>query len=225
MAKKWVEVMPFKADKWNIPQAEITEFVSLTSNASSSLNMAMSNDRTPIVTAHCRADFEALTAKMRYIKSHYFLVPPLTEEDLVSLGLSLPDPNKTPVPKPVNQAGIEIVKWLPHFFGLKLFTAGVVDAAEEEYGIRVYYGLAETGAAPAIGRPSATRLTDDVSLLSGPPQTPKDLPNSFFTKRKKDILDLPPEASGKTCYFAGRYEIGKGREAGPWGTMISAVVP
>jgi hypothetical protein len=50
------------------------------------------------------------------------------------------------------------------------------------------------------------------------------LPNSFFTRHFKDLLEPPPEASGKICSMAARFGNSKG-ESGPWGTMIQAIVP
>jgi hypothetical protein len=75
-----------------------------------------------------------------------------------------------------------------------------------------------------MDNPNAKRLSDDVYLLAAPPATSRDLPNSFFTQRIKDILELPPEASGYVCYLAARYENSKG-ESGPWGEMIHVIVP
>jgi hypothetical protein len=71
---------------------------------------------------------------------------------------------------------------------------------------------------------SASRLTPDVYVLSSPPVTEADLPNSFFTRRVKDLLLLPLEASGHICYLAARFENSKG-DKGPWGTMIHTLVP
>jgi hypothetical protein len=161
---------------------------------------------------------------MRYIKSHYFLTPPLTDADLVSLELKPKDTTHTPVPPPVNQPGLEINKWAPHTLGFRRFTATDLGGGEADYGIRVYYALVNIGATATTERPSATRLTSDVYILSAPPQTPEDLPNSFFTRRYNDLLELPPEASGKTCYLAARFENSKG-QTGPWGTMINAIIP
>ncbi|MDR3341575.1 MAG: hypothetical protein LBT14_02095 [Treponema sp.] len=95
---------------------------------------------------------------------------------------------------------------------------------ESDHGVRVYYGIVENNTAVTTEEPSMTHLTEDVYLLSSPPRMASDLPNSFFTRRVKDTLELPLSASGKTCYLAARFENGKGK-SGPWGTMISAIVP
>jgi hypothetical protein len=224
MAKDWGEVLSAKATAWSVPAAEVTTLGTLAGEAGSALDAAQSSERTAVVTANCKAAFEALVEKMRFIKSRYFLSPPLSDTDLVSLELKPKDTTHTPVPPPVNQPGIEIIKWAPHTLGFRRFTAAVLGGGEEDYGIRVYYALTETGAAATPEKPSAARLADNMYLLSAPPVTPADLPGSFFTRRAKDLLELSPEASGKTCYLAARFENSKG-ERGPWGTMISAIVP
>jgi hypothetical protein len=88
----------------------------------------------------------------------------------------------------------------------------------------VFSGLVEPGALVITGQPSSIRLADGVHILSEPPKSPADLPDSFFTQRKKDIIEFPPEASGKLCYLSLRFETKPGAK-GPWGDMISTVVP
>ncbi|MDR3234300.1 MAG: hypothetical protein LBT46_11670 [Planctomycetaceae bacterium] len=210
---------------WGIPATDVSDLQNLYGEAITALQTAQNTEqRTPFVTAQCKAAFEALTAKMRYIKSRYFLTPPLTDPDLVSLELKPKDTTHTPIPVPVNQPGIEMTKWAPHTLGFRRFTATNLGGGESDYGIRVYYALVAPGAITTTEKPSATRLAAEVYILSAPPQTPADLPNSFFTRRYNDLLELPPEASGKTCYLAARFENSKG-QSGPWGTMIQAVIP
>ena len=56
-----------------------------------------------------------------------------------------------------------------------------------------------------------------------PPANPQDLRDSFYTKRKKDLMEFPFEDSGKTAYFAVQIE-NEGKK-GPWGPMVSALIP
>jgi hypothetical protein len=225
MANNWLFIIGnSNPPPWGIPQPDVADLNNLTGEATTALTQAQSSNRTPVITAECKAAFDALIAKMRYIKSHYFLTPPLTEADLVSLELKPKDTTHTPVPAPVNQPGIEITKWAPHTLGFRRFTATDLGGGESDYGIRVYYALVEIGVVATTEKPSATRLTADVYIISAPPQTPADLPNSFFTRRYNDLLELPPEASGKSCYLAARFENSKG-QSGPWGTIIQAIIP
>jgi hypothetical protein len=56
-----------------------------------------------------------------------------------------------------------------------------------------------------------------------PPANPDDLRKSFYTKRKKDVLDFEFGDSGKTAYFAVQIE-NEGKK-GPWGPLTSALIP
>jgi hypothetical protein len=49
------------------------------------------------------------------------------------------------------------------------------------------------------------------------------LRKSFFTKRKKDVIEFGFGDSGKTAWFAVQVENG-GRK-GPWGPLVSALIP
>ncbi|MDR2741035.1 MAG: hypothetical protein LBB98_02650 [Treponema sp.] len=56
-----------------------------------------------------------------------------------------------------------------------------------------------------------------------PPAGPDDLPKSFFTKRKKDVIEFDFGDSGKTVYMAVQVE--NDRKKGNWGPMVSALIP
>jgi hypothetical protein len=230
LSKTWLEVLTAaKMAAWKIPPEELSDpdtgLIALTADASSALAVAMSTERTVGSTAHCTMAFTALEEKMRYMKRLYFNCPPRTLEDMAILGLTFPDSSYTSKKAPMNEAGLEWNKWAPHLLGFRIFTSAVIDPNETGYGVRVYSGLVKTGIPPGE-RPSAVRISDDYHLLSSPPLSPADLPDSFFTRRKSDILqNLPAEASGMMCYLSARYEIEKGHAAGPIGTLISAIVP
>jgi hypothetical protein len=224
MGRRWHEVLEMKASAWNVPQTEVTGLAGLVSSATDRLEMAKTSDRSAVITAQCKEVFDVLIAKMRFIKSRYFLQPPLSNADFTLLQLTPHDSVKTAVPIPVDHAGIEITKWALHSLGFRYFVATDMGGHDSNHGVRVYYGLVAPGTPVATGNPSSKRLAGNFHILSEAPQTPADLPDSFFTRREHDRLEFPPEASGKTCYLAARYENGKG-QSGPWGTMISAVVP
>jgi hypothetical protein len=57
-----------------------------------------------------------------------------------------------------------------------------------------------------------------------PPADPdRDLPKSFFTKRKKDVIEFEFGDSGKTAWFAVQVE--NDGKKGPWGPLVSALIP
>jgi hypothetical protein len=213
MAKNWLMVLgEYETPPWGIPLADITELGGLTASADSMLAYAMSAERTHAVTVACKAAFEALVAKMRFFKNHYFLVPPLTPVDLARLGLKERDPG-TPIPAPESQPEADLTFPGIHLVELRNIrpVGGPPPDPRGDYGVRIHYGL--TGAPTEAHR---FRVTEA-------PKTGKDLPSSRFTRRKKERFDFDGE-SGNTVYFCLKYENPTGDE-GSYGPMLSAVIP
>ncbi|MDR2515756.1 MAG: hypothetical protein LBC88_00050, partial [Spirochaetaceae bacterium] len=97
MVKDWISVVEGKAAAWLVPAAALTGLGGFKEEAETALDTARNETtRTPVATARCREAFEALAAGMRDFKRRYFLEPPLSDADLVSLGLKPPDRNPTP---------------------------------------------------------------------------------------------------------------------------------
>jgi hypothetical protein len=204
MAKDWVSVTGTNAHLWGIPLTTVQELVGLTDAAEAALNTAQNETtRTPVATAQCRAAFEALTAAMRDMKKRYFLSPPLLEPDFIALGLKPHDNTPTPSRKPTAQVTIETFLVGRHELGVKIvYVTGSPDDPANK-GYRIWYRIVAPGETP--------------------PASPKDLNESFFTKRKKDVIEFDFEDSGKTVYLAVQIE--NDGKKGPWGPLTSAFIP
>jgi hypothetical protein len=204
MAKDWKAVMTANASAWNIPAGVLTELDTLTQTAETALDTALNETtRTPVATAQCKAAFEALTAFMRDTKKRFFLVPPLDNPALVSLGLHPADHTPTPSGNPTAQTIVETYLVGRHELGVKIIyvTGNPGDAANKGY--RIWYSVVAPGETP--------------------PPSPDDLRKSFFTKRKKDLIEFDFGDSGKTAYFAVQIE-NEGKK-GPWGPLVQALIP
>ncbi|MHB9291053.1 hypothetical protein Holit_00125 [Hollandina sp. SP2] len=204
MAKEWISAATPKAEAWGIPPAALQDLASLTQAADTALSAAKNETtRTPVATAQCREAFDRLTAKMRDIKKRYFLSPPLTEADFISLSLKPQDPTHTPSGVPTAQVRVETFLMGRHELGVKIVyvTGSPSDPANK--GFRIYYRV--------VG-------PDDT-----PPTSPEDLGKSFFTKRKKDLIEFDYGDSGKTAYFAVQIE-NQGKK-GNWGPLESGLIP
>ncbi|GHV91633.1 hypothetical protein AGMMS50268_21360 [Spirochaetia bacterium] len=204
MSKDWQPVMNNNKTPWNIPETAVQELVTLTNGAETALNTAKNETtRTPVATAQCRAAFEALTSFMRDAKRRFFLSPPLTDPDFISLGLKPRDSTPTPIGPPTAQVTIETYLVGRHELGVKVIyvTGNPADPANKGY--RLWYSIAAPGETPPIN--------------------PDDLRKSFFTKRKKDLIEFDFGDSGKTAYFAVQIE-NEGKK-GPWGPLVSALIP
>jgi hypothetical protein len=211
MAETWLTVPGVKGAARGVPQSEITELTALAATAEAKLNAAKSSERTAVITAECRTAFDALTGKMRFIKSRRFLSPPLTDADFAALLLSY-DGTTTGIPPPAAQPAADVA--FSGLRGIELRHIRPVDPStgdpRSNEGARIYFGL--------TGEPTETykfRITGEVK--SG-----RDLPSSQFTKRKKERFDFPAE-SGNRVYVCMRFE--HGGAAGPWGPALSAVIP
>ena len=206
MVKQWIQVMS-PADvrtAWGIPTAAYTELGSRFGAAQAALQKAEDDtQRTPVVNAQCKTAFDAMEAYARDFKNRHFFVPPLTEADLVSLGLKVHDPHPTPSGKPGAKARAEPYLLGRRELGFKIvIESGDPDEKAIE-GFRVYYTLTDPGEAP--------------------PTEPQETWKSFFTRRKKDKLELGYTDSGKTAHFAVQIE--NHGIKGDWGSLTSALVP
>jgi hypothetical protein len=217
---RWLRIFAVKAEIWGIPSTEVSLLTQYASSAETALSIAESSERTAEINAQCKAAFEKLTNKMRFIKRRYLLSPPLTAADLIALGLKPQDNNKTPVPPPAAQAEADITRPGVHLLELHLRPTAdsEPDPHRSEHGFRIYYGIMPPGGA------SMEAATGTKRELMKVPLSGKELPFSKFTRRKRDRLDFPQEDSGKTAYFCICYENSKG-DSGPWGPVFSSIIP
>jgi hypothetical protein len=160
------------------------------------------------IAAQCKAAFEAMIAKMRDIKKRCFLTPLLTGADYISLGLKPHDPIPTPSGVPTAQVTIETYLAGRHELGLRIIYVDGSPTDPANKGYRIWYSVVAPG---------------DASTDAPPPANPDDLRKSFFTKRKKDIIEFDFGDSGKTAYFAVQIE-NEGKK-GPWGPLVSSLIP
>jgi hypothetical protein len=204
MAKNWGLTLPGKTETWGIPGTDVTRLGTLTSDADTALTAAKNEaTRTPVATAQCKAAFEALAAHMRDIKKRYFFVPPLTEADLISLGLKPHDPTHTVSGIPTAQVTVETFLTGRHELGIRIvYVEGSPDDPANK-GYRIWYRVVAHG--------------------EEAPEEPGELTESFFTKRRKDVIGFEYGDSGKTAYIAVQVE--NNGKKGPWGPMVSAVIP
>jgi hypothetical protein len=166
--------------------------------------MAQSSDRTPVITEQCRAAFEAMVSKMRFFHGHYFLVPPLDNAALISLGLTPKDNKPTASGKPTSEVMANLtLAGGRHELAMEIVYLSGSPEDRANKGYRVWYKTAPPGDAA--------------------PTDPEDLPKSFFTRRKKDIARFDYGDSGKMVYLAIQVE--NNGIKGDWGPMVSALIP
>jgi hypothetical protein len=204
MARNWQSIIQAKADDWNIPASVLTELGERIQAADAALATEQNETtRTPVATARCRETFDTLIAFMRDVKRRYFLTPSLTDSDYVSLGFRPHDTNPTPGATPTAQVRVETFLTGRHELGIRIvyLTGSPNDPVNKGY--RAWYTVAAQGETP--------------------PANPEDLRKSFFSMRKKDVVEFDFKDSGKMAYFAVIVE--NGNKQGPWGPIVSALIP
>jgi hypothetical protein len=150
-----------------------------------------------------RAAFNELAVKMRDIKRRYFFKPPLSDAGIISLGLKPGGAAHTAGSIPTAQVTIETYFVGRRELGIKIVYVMGDSSETANNGYRIWYRV-----------PPATEV---------PPGTTEELRESFYTKRKKDLLEFPFEDSGKTAYFAVQVE--NEDKKGPWCPVVSALIP
>jgi hypothetical protein len=213
MAKNWLSVLQNKMQGWNIPATAVQDLTAKTTVADNWLAQDLSADRTKTITAQCKAAFDDLEAFMRDFKRRYFLVPPLSNTDLVSLDLKPQDRTPTTESEPTAQAEADLTFPGVHLVELKNIrpVGGVQPNDGSDCGVRVYYGL------------TGTPTTKHKFRVEGIPTSGHDLPYSEWASKKKILFDFDGE-SGNTVYFCLQYENKKGK-SGPFGPILKAVIP
>jgi hypothetical protein len=204
MCRNWIGVMTAEIrTAWNIPAGEFTELGLLFAAAQELLQKAKGGGRTAVINEQCREAFEALTAKMRFFKGHFFLVPPLTNADLVSLGLTPRNPHSAPTGTPASEVAVETFLVGRHQLGVRivLVSGNLEDRDNKNY--RICFKVVPPGGEP---------VTD-----------PRNLTESFSTRRRKDLINFDYADSGKTAYIAAQIE--NGEKKGPWGPIVPAIIP
>jgi hypothetical protein len=215
MARNWISIInsPVSPPNWGIPPAEMTEFVTLHDTAQTILQKAENDaERTTVVTAQCNAAFKALTAKMRFFKKHYFLVPPLTDSDLISLGLKPADVVRSPVSQPDAEVIASIGLVDAHLIEVRDIRPRQAHSTDPraDYAVDIHIGIVGGVGPYAIDAPP------------DPAQGGK-LPFVRTTRRRRERFDLEGN-SGKTAWFSLAYRNGK-NQVGPFCPPFSAVIP
>jgi hypothetical protein len=206
MCRDWIEVLTTgnKAFAWNVPASRVSELESAADAAEAALTLALNEStRTPVANAQCRAAFDALRVVMRDTKQRYFLSPPLTDADFISLRLKPHDHTPTMSGDPQAQAMVENFLIGRHELGLHIRYVSGDPNDPANKGFRIYYMVRGPGEPP---------VTD-----------PETLTKSFFTRRMKDIIHFETGDSGSTVYFCVQIE--NDGKKGQWGPITSAIIP
>jgi hypothetical protein len=123
--------------------------------------------------------------------------------DLVNLDFTPHDPHPTPSDPPTAEVTVETYLAGRHKLGIRIVYVPGNPEDKANRGFRVWYKVVPPGGEPV--------------------RSPKELTESFYTRRKKDVVVFDYEDSGKTAFLAVQVE--HGGKKGPWGPLVSAIIP
>ena len=203
MAKTWNMVLNTMAEEWGVPDSEKAKLNSLLVEVAAAENAAKAAGGGAVANSRVREAYTALRSFMRNMKRLYFLSPPLSETDLVSLGLRPRDTNPTAEPVPDKQPEIEAITAVIRelTFRFRDFGSGRWALPEHVHGIEFIWDLRET-------RPEHIHELSNVEILSSGPYT----------------LKFDEDRRGKRVFFAARW-FNNTKKEGPWSDIESAVIP
>ena len=204
MAHNWMQALANNGELWEIKIEDVHGFTDCTKNAAEAKKLLDDRQtRTPVVEEQFRKLMEKLEEKARYIKRRYFHIPPLQREDFIFLGLKIPDREPTLTRTPTAQAAVKAFLEGRHELGIEIFYIHGDPNDPANKNFRVYYQAVGAGETP--------------------PADPEGLHQSFAMTHKKSVIPFSYLDSGKTCYLAVQIE--NGNKKGPWGPIVSAVIP
>jgi len=199
--------------RWeHIPQAEITALVGALED--------WTEHYAPTIGQHTPAQRQGrddarrrAVAVIRPFVQRFLMWPPVTNEDRVNMRLTVRDTTLTTIGAPTLAAQGEFTFPSVHVVEIrKLGPVGVEPGdTRAKHGFRIHFGVLG-----GVEKNIQSRI--DMAPASG-----EELPHSIFTRRKRILFDFDGD-SGKPIFVSIRYENSKG-ERGPFGPMMSAVIP
>lgn len=198
----------------------MTALNGLIAPAAAALAVTKGQGRGPVATEVCNAAFAALITKMRFIKERFFLVPPLTNAELIALGLK---PKDSIITKKAAPKGAFTGRILSALNGAMQYVIEPVEAIPPDppgliANYDVYLGLMPPGGA------TLEQAAGPKHYLMHTPTTYADLNLNSSVSKKRGRLSFDGESRGMAGYISFRATNGKENQ-GPPGPVVGFVVP
>jgi hypothetical protein len=208
-------------EAWGIPQELVLQLAACLQTAETVLAKVNSGECTGADVARCRTVFKELEAKARFMKKHYFLMPPLTPPDFVRLLLAVPKGSRSPVGLPEGQP-LLVATYTggPHVLAVRFTQLPGVEPPDRrsDYGYALYSGLMPPGGA------TLEQAAGPQHYLMKEPLSGEELLYCLFSRRKKVLVSFEGCQAGMTVFFCARYENQSGA-VGTWGPVVRIIVP
>jgi hypothetical protein len=177
MGRNWVNILKVRGTAWGVPPSAVGELEDFVVSAEEAQAEALSPGSDSAVR-HRRDRFVAeMVAYMRDVRNRFFFIPPMNEENLLQLGLPLPDTVRT--------QHINVTE--------------EVDFVLEIQGIRQvhirFWVKGQSNTAKPAGYDGAVI---DWGIRDTPPAEPEDLTSHTMASRTPHTIQLTEEERGKT---------------------------
>ena len=193
--------------RWNISMAEINELDPLIAALDATVAVS-ENPTTRTNAAICKREEarNALKVQLRpFIQGRLKHNLRVTNDDLISMNLSVPDRKLTPAPDPTGRPTLEIQLSAPGIIGVKFFSADQKGRAKP-HGMR------------------GIELRWILGDKENPPVNWSSLMNSESATRSPMRFAFEGHDRGKCFFFAARWENTRCVK-GPWTEIMSVVIP
>jgi hypothetical protein len=189
---------------WEIPNDEVAALKQAAADFETLHKQADSPDRTKTIVAAKNVARAALAGKIQGMVDFRLKNPVITDPELVELGLHPRDKTPTRIPAPTTHP-----KGYLHALDVRRVLVDFQDQNSSEskakpYGVNgavIIYAVRDT-----------------------PPVNHADLTRSTLATRTPHTLEFAEEERGKTLYIALCWQNERG-EKGPWGEIMSAIIP
>ena len=227
MGRNWVEKLKVKGAAWGIPNNVVTELEEFVESAEEMQAQAVSPNATPAIR-HRRDRFVAeMVAFMRDLRRRRFFVPPLNEENLIELGLPVPDTVRTDHINVTEEVDfvleIEGIRQV-HVRCSKALRTFELRSLRQAQTPHIYPGVLRSKTPKPSGIAGWHGAVLDWGIFDAPPAEPDDLTNHTMASRTPHTLQFTEEERGRTVYVALRWQNERGN-TGPWSDIKSTVVP
>ena len=203
MGQTWMSLLNINLTKWKIPPDVLPKLETLWETAEDTFNRAQAPNSGPVDTQRNDTAFAELTAHMRDIRRRHFFTPPLTDADIVSLGLRPRDTIRTP--------HIDVTETVEFELNLRKIREILVN----------FWVKGQSNRAKPAGYDGAVLVWD---VLDTPPERPEDLNRHTMASRTPHTLEFDETERGKTVYIALTWQNERGN-IGPWSEIQSAIIP
>jgi hypothetical protein len=159
--------------------------------------------RTPVITLSKQEARKGYEPPLRQLVQMLEHNPRVSVEELKAMGIAIPNHTNTPLPAattyPVYKTDRSVIRFLKlHFHDQNSLHKG---KPHGQHGVEIRW-----------------------AILASPPASVNDLSRSAFDTNSPFTLEFDETERGKTVYFCLCWENTRG-EKGPWGEIVSAIIP